>query len=80
MRPLGLGETLDACFTLVRRHFKALALVVIIVTIPVEVVSFFIATSTATIQDGQVTYDRRRRVRRRPPRHDAPAARRRICW
>src|SRR4051812_7206854 len=55
MRPLGLGETLDACFTLVRRHFKALALVVVIVTIPVEVVSFFIATSTSTIQDGQVS-------------------------
>lgn len=56
MRPLGLGETLDACFKLVLTHFKALALVVIVVTIPVEIVNFFITTSTSGLEDGAITY------------------------
>src|SRR3954468_13031794 len=56
MRPLGLGETLDATFTLVRRHFKALVLVVLVMTIPIEVLSFLITTSTSDLQDGTVVY------------------------
>lgn len=34
MRPLGVGEILDASIKLVRRHFRALVTVTLVVTVP----------------------------------------------
>lgn len=45
MRPLGFGETLDAGFKLLRLHFKELAIIVLLVMIPLEVLNLFITTS-----------------------------------
>lgn len=43
MRPLDLGETLDAAFGIVRSRWRVLAVVMLAVAIPVEVVSFAIS-------------------------------------
>ena len=46
LRPLGVGELLDASIKLVRRHFKALALVTLLVSIPIEVIGGLITAVT----------------------------------
>lgn len=46
VRPLGVGELLDASIKLVRRHFKALALVTLLASIPIEILSGLITAAT----------------------------------
>lgn len=52
MRPLGVGEILDASIKLVRRHFRALALVTLIVTVPIAVISGLITVATTDFCEG----------------------------
>ena len=52
VRPLGVGELLDASIKLVRRHFKALALVTLLVSIPIEVISGLVTTVTTDFCQG----------------------------
>lgn len=52
MRPLGIGETLDAGVKLTRDHILPLVLIVLVVTIPIEILAFLISSSTSEVQDG----------------------------
>lgn len=55
MRPLGIGETLDAGVKLTRDHILPLVLIVLVVTIPIEILAFLISSSTSEVQDGAAT-------------------------
>jgi hypothetical protein len=46
MRPLNLGETLDASVQIVRRRWRTLALVMLVVAVPIQVLDLVIITST----------------------------------
>ncbi len=46
MRPLGVGEVLDASIKLVRRHFKALAIVTLIIAVPIAILSGLVTALT----------------------------------
>ena len=48
LRPLALGEILDVSIKLVTRNWRALATVVLVVTVPVGVISLLITTSTTS--------------------------------
>lgn len=52
MRPLDLGETLDAAFTICRSRWRTLVVVMAAVAIPVELASFLVAALT---RDGHRT-------------------------
>src|SRR5882672_7165779 len=56
MRPLSIGETLDAAIKLARDHIGPLVLIVLVVTIPIEIVTFLVSSSTSDIQDGKAVY------------------------
>lgn len=47
LRPLGIGEILDAAFRLFRREFKTLAVCVLVVTVPISIVQTLITASTS---------------------------------
>jgi hypothetical protein len=48
LRPLALGEILDVSIKLVRRNWRTLCLLVLIVALPVAVINFLVTTSTTT--------------------------------
>src|SRR3954447_6667324 len=48
LRPLALGEIIDVSIKLMRRNWRTLALLVLVVAVPVAVVSLLITTSTTT--------------------------------
>jgi hypothetical protein len=48
LRPLALGEILDVSIKLVRRNWRALATLVLVVAVPLAVVSLLITTSTTS--------------------------------
>jgi len=52
MRPLGVGEVLDASIKLVRRHFRALALVTLLVSIPIEAFGGAVTAATTDFCEG----------------------------
>jgi len=52
LRPLGVGELLDASIKLVRRHFKALALVTLLISVPIEVIGGLITAVTTDFCEG----------------------------
>ncbi len=52
LRPLGVGELLDASIKLVRRHFKALAFVTLLVAVPIEVIGGLITAVTTDFCEG----------------------------
>ena len=56
MRPLGLGETLDGAIKLTRDHIGPLVVIVLVVSIPIEIIVFLVSSSTSEIQDGQAVY------------------------
>ena len=47
LRPLGVGEILDAAFKLYRRHFWTLVGIVVVVTTPVQVLSTLVIASSS---------------------------------
>jgi hypothetical protein len=56
MRPLNLGETLDASIKIVRRRWRTLAAVMIVVALPIQLVDLLIIKSTTdTYQVGTST-------------------------
>lgn len=46
MRPLGVGEILDAAIKLVRQNLKALAITVLVIGLPAQILSILITSST----------------------------------
>jgi hypothetical protein len=48
LRPLALGEILDVAIKLVRRNWRTLCVLVLIVALPVAVIDFLVTTSTTT--------------------------------
>src|SRR3954453_10585833 len=52
LRPLALGEIIDVSIKLVRRNWRTLSLLVLIVAVPVAVISLLITTSTTTYDAG----------------------------
>jgi hypothetical protein len=52
LRPLALGEIIDVSIKLMRRNWRTLSLLVLIVAVPVAVVSLLITTSTTTYDAG----------------------------
>jgi hypothetical protein len=48
LRPLALGEILDVSIKLMRRNWRTLCVLVLIVAVPVAVVNFLVTTSTTT--------------------------------
>ena len=57
LRPLSVGEVLDASFKVVRQSFGTLALCVLVVAVPLEIISTLIAASTS---DNAFNLDSRR--------------------
>ena len=47
LRPLSVGEVLDASFKVVRQSFGVLALCVLVVAVPLEIISTLVAASTS---------------------------------
>jgi hypothetical protein len=47
LRPLGVGEVLDASFKVVRQSFKTLVMCVLVVALPLNIVNTLIAASTS---------------------------------
>ena len=47
LRPLSVGEVLDASFKVVRQSFGMLALCVLVVAVPLEIISTLVAASTS---------------------------------
>jgi hypothetical protein len=57
VRPLNLGETLDASIQIVRRRWRTLALVMLVVAVPIQVLDMVIITSTTdTYQAGSASF------------------------
>lgn len=57
MRPLNLGETLDASIKIVRRRWRTLAAVMIVVALPIQALDLLIVTSTTdTYQVGTAAF------------------------
>jgi hypothetical protein len=52
MRPLGVGEIIDASIKLVRRHFRALATVTLVVTVPIGVIGGLVTLATTDFCQG----------------------------
>jgi hypothetical protein len=48
LRPLALGEILDVAIKLVRRNWRTLCVLVLIVALPVAILNFLVTTSTTT--------------------------------
>jgi len=46
LRPLGIGEVLDVSLKVVTRHFKTLAMCVLVVTVPLAILDTFVRAST----------------------------------
>jgi hypothetical protein len=49
MRPLNLGETLDASIKIVRSRWKTLATVMVVVALPIQIANVLIITSTTDV-------------------------------
>ncbi|WCB91683.1 hypothetical protein DSM104299_00356 [Baekduia alba] len=49
MRPLNLGETLDASIKIVRARWKTLAMVMVVIALPLEIASVLIISSTTDV-------------------------------
>jgi Membrane domain of glycerophosphoryl diester phosphodiesterase len=49
MRPLNLGETLDASIKIVRARWKTLAMVMIVIALPLEIANVLIISSTTDV-------------------------------
>jgi hypothetical protein len=49
MRPLNLGETLDASIKIVRSRWRTLALVMVVVSLPIQIIDVLIISSTTDI-------------------------------
>src|SRR4051794_32250406 len=49
MRPLNLGETLDASIKIVRARWKTLAMVMVVIALPVEIIEVLIVKSTTDV-------------------------------
>jgi len=48
LRPLALGEILDVAIKLVRRNWRTLCVLVLVVALPVAILNFLVTTSTTT--------------------------------
>jgi hypothetical protein len=48
LRPLALGEIIDVSIKLMRRNWRTLSLLVLVVAVPVAVIGLLITTSTTT--------------------------------
>jgi hypothetical protein len=60
MRPLNLGETLDASIKIVRRRWQTLAVVMILVALPIQLLDVLVITATTDTYDvsaGRFTTD-----------------------
>ena len=58
MRPLNLGETLDASIKVVRRSWRTLAAVMIVIALPIQLCDLLIISSTTdTYQVGSSAFD-----------------------
>jgi hypothetical protein len=51
MRPLNLGETLDASIKIVRSRWRTLALVMVVVALPIQLLDMLVITSTTDTYD-----------------------------
>jgi hypothetical protein len=51
MRPLNLGETLDASIKIVRRRWRTLALVMVVVALPIQLLDMLVIASTTDTYD-----------------------------
>jgi hypothetical protein len=48
LRPLALGEILDVAIEVVRRNWRTLCVLVLIVALPIAIANFLVTTSTTT--------------------------------
>jgi hypothetical protein len=51
MRPLNLGETLDASIKIVRARWRVLAIVMVVVALPIQLLDLLIITSTTDVYE-----------------------------
>lgn len=57
LRPLGVGEILDASFKVVRQNFKTLVMCVLVVALPLNILNTLIASSTSDNPFNLDTFD-----------------------
>ncbi|HEY6758473.1 MAG TPA: hypothetical protein VI318_03250 [Baekduia sp.] len=56
MRPLNLGETLDASIKIVRARWKTLAMVMVVIALPVEIANVLIISSTTDVYQAGTSF------------------------
>jgi Membrane domain of glycerophosphoryl diester phosphodiesterase len=56
MRPLNLGETLDASIKIVRARWKTLAAVMVVIALPLEIANVLIITSTTDVYQAGTSF------------------------
>jgi hypothetical protein len=56
MRPLNLGETLDASIKIVRARWKTLAMVMVVIALPLEIANVLIISSTTDVYQAGTTF------------------------
>jgi hypothetical protein len=56
MRPLNLGETLDASIKIVRARWKTLAMVMVVIALPLEIANVVIISSTTDVYQAGTTF------------------------
>src|SRR5690348_1288862 len=56
MRPLNLGETIDASFKIVRARWKTLAAVMLVIALPVQIANVVIIRATTDVYEAGTTF------------------------
>src|SRR4051812_38359580 len=56
MRPLNLGETLDASIKIVRARWKTLAMVMVVIALPLEIADVLIISSTTDVYQAGTSF------------------------
>jgi hypothetical protein len=56
MRPLNLGETLDASIKIVRERWKTLAIVMVVIALPLQIADVLIITSTTDVYQAGTSF------------------------
>ena len=74
MRPLNLGETLDASIKIVRSRWRTLATVMLVIALPIQLANIIIIKSTTDVYQVGTSFSSTRR-RRRPTATRAPTSR-----
>lgn len=57
LRPLSVFETIDAAFSLYRKHFKDLIIIAAIILIPLGIISYLVQLPTIELQNTAATFD-----------------------